>query len=98
PDGRERDRLEALHEEARDRHAALVLVLPKWAPGPPEKGQPGWLSRVTLLSLPEVERQCKALGDEKRRDVAVQRSGGLRCEARWGESPVELRIGEEAQL
>ncbi|MFL6235957.1 MAG: hypothetical protein ACJ76N_22690, partial [Thermoanaerobaculia bacterium] len=98
PEGRERERLQALREEARDRHAALVLVLPKWTPGPPEKNQPRWLSKVSLLSLPEVEKAVQALGDEKLRNVSVQRSGGLRCRARWGELTAELRIDEEAQL
>jgi hypothetical protein len=98
PDGRERARLQALRVEARDRHAAVVLVLPKWSPGPPAKDEPGWLSRVSLMSTAEVELAVRALGDEKLRDVAVRRFDSLRCRARWGESTVELRVDESAQL
>jgi hypothetical protein len=98
PDGRERERLQALREEARDRHAALVLVLPKWEPGPPEKSQPGWLSKVSLMSTAEVELAVKALGDEKLRDVTVQRFGGLRCRAHWEGATAELRVEESVQL
>jgi hypothetical protein len=98
PDAGDPARLKALREEARDRHAALVIVLPKWSPGPPERKKPEWLSQVRLLSLSEAERAVKELGDEGLRDVTVRRSGDLRCTARWEGSTAELRIEESAQL
>lgn len=99
PDARDPERLKTLRAEARDRRAPLVLVLPKWSPGPPARKRPDWLSRVSLISTTEVERVVRELGDEDLRDVAVERPGGtLSCTARWGSSPVELRIDHEPQL
>jgi hypothetical protein len=93
------ERLEALREEARDRQAPLVVVLPKWTPGPAERKKPDWLSRVDLMSTTEVERTLRRLGDEDLREVKVERSGGgLRCGARWGESRADLRIEAPVQL
>jgi hypothetical protein len=98
PSAREQERLETLRGEARDRHAALVVILPKWTPGPPDAKKPGWLSRVSLMSTVEVERTLRALGDKDLREVTVRRSGDLRCVARWGESRAELRVEGLAQL
>jgi hypothetical protein len=99
PEAGDPDRLKALYKEARDRHAALVLVLPKWGPGPPRKNKPDWLSRVTLLSHTAIEGTVKALGDDGLRDVTVERlQEGLSCTARWGESTVALRIDVAPQL
>ncbi len=60
PDARDPERLKALREEARDRNARLVLVLPKWSPGPARKDRPDWLDRVSLISSTEVERVVRA--------------------------------------
>ncbi len=98
PSFRDAARLKTLRGEARDRHATLVIVLPKWSPGPPEREKPGWLSRVSLMSAAEVERTLKELGDEKLKGVAVRRAGRLRCTARWEDATAELSIGESAQL
>jgi hypothetical protein len=98
PDPGDAARLQALRGEARDRHAALVVVLPKWAPGPPEKARPDWLSRVTLLTTGQVERALRAFGDEALRGVTVQRTGRLRCTARWQGSAIELYVEAPAQV
>jgi hypothetical protein len=99
PDSRDPERLKALREEARDRDARLVLVLPKWSPGPARKDRPDWLERVSLMPGAEVERVVRELGDEGLRKVAVERPGGiLRCTAAWGSSAVGMRIDVEPQL
>ncbi|HET9213066.1 MAG TPA: hypothetical protein VFR03_21845 [Thermoanaerobaculia bacterium] len=98
PDRSDSARLKALREEARDRHAALVIVLPKWVPGSPERDKPGWLSKVSLMSIPQVELALKAFGDEELREVTVRRAGRLRCTARWEGSTADLHIVEQAQL
>ena len=64
PDDRDPERLKALREEARDRNARLVVVLPKWVPGPARKNRPEWLDRVSLLPGSKVERMVRELGDE----------------------------------
>ncbi|HEV2846287.1 MAG TPA: hypothetical protein VG477_15630, partial [Thermoanaerobaculia bacterium] len=56
-------RLENLRKEAKDRNAALVVVLPKWDPGKPRKDRPEWLSAVDLLPNSEILRVPQALGD-----------------------------------
>lgn len=98
PDRGDSARLKTLREEARDRHAALVIVLPKWVPGPPDKKKPDWLSRVTLMSPGQVELALRAFGDDGLKDVKVERSGRLRCTAEWEGSQTELRVEESAQL
>jgi hypothetical protein len=102
PDVKDTDHLKALREEARDHHAGLVLVLPKWEPGPPRKNRPDWLSAVSLVSVTKAERAARELGDEALRDVEVERPGGaLRCTARFGTAPAEvaeLRIDVDPQL
>lgn len=98
PAGADSARLKALREEARARHAALVIVLPKWTPGLPEKGKPDWLSRVSLMGLSQVELPLKQLGDEALQKASIQRAGRLRCTARWGDSTAELSVEESAQL
>jgi hypothetical protein len=98
PDPGDSARLKALREEARDRHAALVIVLPKWTPGPADPKRPDWLSKVSLMSIPRVELALKAFGDKELRAVTVQRTGRLRCTARWEGSTAELHVEEPAQL
>jgi hypothetical protein len=98
PDYGDAARLKTLREEARDRHAALVIVLPKWSPGPPEDKKPDWLSTVALMSSGRVELALKAFGDDALQDVKVRRADGLLCTARWGDSTAELSVKESAQL
>ena len=98
PDPGDSARLKALREEAEDHHAALVIVLPKWTPGPPESKKPDWLSRVSLMNAKRVEQALRSFGDEELREVTVQRTGDLRCEAQWEGSAAALRIDAPAQL
>ncbi|HEY2290545.1 MAG TPA: hypothetical protein VGM86_07575 [Thermoanaerobaculia bacterium] len=98
PDAGDAVRLRTLREEARDRHAALVIVLPKWLPGPPEKNKPDWLSKVSLIPNGRVEMALRAFGDGGLRGVKVRRANDLLCTARWGDSTAELSIRESAQL
>ena len=99
PDARDPQRLKDLRQEARDRDARLVLVLPKWSPGPPRKNRPDWLDRVVLRPSSEVERVVRELGDEGLRKVTVERPGGtLRCTAAWGSAEIGMRIDVEPQL
>jgi len=86
PDARDPERLKALREEARDRNAPLVLVLPKWSPGPARKDRPDWLDRVSLISSTEVERVVREL------------DRALRCTATWRSSTVGIRIDVAPQL
>ena len=99
PDDRDPERLKALREEARDRNARLVLVLPKWVPGPARKNRPEWLDRVSLLPGSKVERLVRELGDEGLRKVTLERlDRALRCTASWGSSTVGMRIDVAPQL
>ncbi len=98
PDSSDSARLKTLREEARDRHAALVIVLPKWVPGPPDEKKPDWLSKVTLMSPERVELALRAFGDGELKEVKVQRAGRLRCTAEWGGSEAVLDIAPPAQL
>jgi hypothetical protein len=80
PDLRDAARLKVLHGEARDHHAGLVLVLPKWQPGAPRENRPDWLAAVTLLPAARAEQVVADLGDEGLRNVQIVRPGGaLRC-------------------
>jgi len=92
---RDLSRLKELSREAANLAAPLVLVLPKWAAGPPSKEKPEWLSEVKLRSLSQVERVANALGEEGRK-VEVLRvrglPGGLRCSPGQGLSRPELGI------
>jgi len=99
PDARDPERLKALREEARDRNARLVLVLPKWSPGPARKDRPDWLDRVSLISSTEVERVVRELGDDGLQKVAVEHlDSPLRCTATWGSSTARIRIDVAPQL
>lgn len=95
-------RQEALWQEAEDRKATLVVVLPKWAPGAPQKNKPEWLSEVELMPLVWVERPLSRLLESDPR-IEVQRFARARgCQAFWQgvEEPTPLRIdtGEAVQL
>ncbi|HSS48130.1 MAG TPA: DUF4350 domain-containing protein [Thermoanaerobaculia bacterium] len=87
-------RQETLWQEAGDRKAPLVVVLPKWAPGQPQKGRPEWLSEVELMPLVWVERPLNRLRDSEHR-IEVQRFARAKgCEAIWQseENPRPLKI------
>jgi len=94
PEAGDRERLKDLREEAGNRDAALVLVLPKWSPGEPQPKKPEWLAKVKLREEVEVESVARPLD----REVAVARfraSRGkeLRCSA--GEDRPEVTIAAE---
>jgi hypothetical protein len=57
-------RLASLRKEAKDRNAPLVVVLPKWRPGPPRKDRPEWLESVKLMPESQILRVAEALGDD----------------------------------
>jgi hypothetical protein len=85
-------RLNSLREEAVMRKAPLVLVLPKWEAGPPEKEKPEWLSRVQLMRDQKVDQIVQSLGDTGLAGLAFQhvRSGTLPCNSPWGKLRIEL--------
>jgi hypothetical protein len=83
-------RLKELRQQARDLGAPLVLVLPKWAPGPPQKDQPEWLSDVDLEPLPEIERVARAFAGKT--FELVRSRGGLRCSPGQALSRPELSV------
>ena len=91
------ERLEALWQEAGDRQAPLVVVLPKWAPGSPQKDKPEWLGQVELIPLVWVERPLNRLRDAER-PFEVQRFARARgCQAAWrsGDEPMAVKIDTE---
>lgn len=83
PDQR-RSRIEALRDEALQRKAALVFVLPKWV-GAPRKDKPEWIGGAGLLPESAVLWVAAALGDPALRGLSLRRSGpgNLRCSASW---------------
>jgi hypothetical protein len=91
------ERLRTLWQEAEDRKAPLVLVLPKWSPGEPQKNRPDWLAHVELMPLVWVERPLGRLRDSER-PFEVQRFKGAKdCQAAWqgDEEPVPVNIDTE---
>lgn len=96
------ERLEALWREARDRGAPLVIVLPKWSPGPPQEGRKEWLAKVDLMPVEQVSWFVRRFEDPDLR-VSAQRVRRARdCQARWRPedepTPLGIRIDEAAQL
>jgi hypothetical protein len=92
PGGRGRDRLKDLYQEAGNRAAPLVVVLPKWFPGPAEDKKPEWLSKVELREVQDVEEVAGTL-DEKGKNLALARfKGGLRCNPGQGLSRGDLLV------
>jgi hypothetical protein len=100
--GRDPQRLATLLQEAQANGAPLVVVLPKWSAGEPQKKKPEWLSTVSLRPLRQVARVVALLGDPKLPEVNPQRfSRARRCG--WigeaGAPPQALRIDTKpAQL
>jgi hypothetical protein len=85
------DRLEILRREARDRGAALILVLPKWHAGGPLKDKPEWLESVDLLPPGEAWRALAALEDPELREVLPRRLRTAEgCAAPWGPAAVDI--------
>lgn len=92
----ETDRLKVLRQEAAKQNAALVLVLPKWSPGPPQKKKPEWLAAVRLTDTWEVRRIAGALDDWLGRiEIRRSRGGNLLCSAFYDGWQTSLRIEVE---
>jgi hypothetical protein len=86
----DKEHIKDLRDEAAKAAAPLVLVLPKWEVGPPDRKHPDWLASADLLAPEEVQRQTAELGVGT---VAVVRSGRVEtCTATWGGAATELRI------
>ncbi|HEX6903519.1 MAG TPA: DUF4350 domain-containing protein [Thermoanaerobaculia bacterium] len=81
------DRLASLRKEAKDRNAPLLVVLPKWRPGPPRKDRPEWLESVELLPPYQVLRVVQAvLEDDAPDNLELRLVSGdrLDCELEGG--------------
>jgi len=90
---RDLSRMRELSREAAKLGAPLVLVLPKWSPGPPSNEKPEWLSKVELWSLPKVGRAGSALGEEGKKIELLRVHGRrLRCSPGEGLSRPALSI------
>jgi hypothetical protein len=68
-------RLANLRAEAKNRNAPLVLVLPKWQPGPSRKDRPEWLESVELMRESQILRVVYALGDEAPNGLELRPAG-----------------------
>jgi hypothetical protein len=64
--------LKAFADEARERQAPLVVVLPKWR-GRPRQDRPGWVARVSLLSADRIESVLAALDIPALKGATVER-------------------------
>ena len=96
-------RLESLWQEARDRQAPLVVVLPKWAPGEPRKDKAEWLANVELAPPWEVQRVVQGLKDPDLSVTPRRLRSARGCQASWrhwrqGGAPVPLRLDVEAPV
>jgi hypothetical protein len=68
--------LKALVDEARERRAPLVVVLPKWR-GRPRRDQPGWVAQARLLSEDRIEGLLAALGIPALNGATIERHSAL---------------------
>ena len=89
------DRLKDLRQEAANREAPLVLVLPKWRPGLPDRKKPEWLSRVEAWppeTVAGIARDFAGEDGKEGEEIALDRfKGGLSCgELRIEADPVQL--------
>jgi len=96
------ERQGTLWEEAKDRKAPLVIVLPKWTPGEPQKRKPEWLAQVELIPLYRLEPALRRLRGSDH-PVEVQRFAGAKsCQASWqGEeesAPLKIDTEDVVQL
>ena len=76
-------RQEILWQEAADRKAPLVVILPKWSPGEAQKDKPEWLAQVELM--PDVQVRS-ALGPLRTtaHPIEIRRLAHARsCRAAW---------------
>jgi hypothetical protein len=75
-------RIAGLVQEARERKAPLVVVLPKWR-GKPRKDRSDWLASATLLGGGKVQEALAAFDVPELRSASVERTttgeGLLRC-------------------
>jgi hypothetical protein len=94
-------RQETLWQEAEDRKAPLVVILPKWSPGEARKDKPEWLAQVELM--PDL-RVRSALGPlwTTAHPTEIRRLAHARsCQASWsgGESaPLNIDTENVVQL
>jgi hypothetical protein len=73
-------------------------VLPKWAPGEPQKGKPDWLAQVELMEPHQVERTLGPLRDSEH-PIEVKRVASARsCQATSHGRPLRIEIDEVVQL
>ena len=96
------ERQGTLWEEAKGRKAPLVVVLPKWTPGEPQKGKPEWLAQVELIPLYQLMPAIRRLR-ESESPVEVGRFASAKgCRATWqsNDEPAPLKIdtGDIVQL
>jgi hypothetical protein len=98
PDPGRGERQATLWQEAMDRKATLVVVLPKWSPGEPQKSKPEWLAQVELMPLYRVRAVLGRLLESDDHRTEVQRFARAKgCQAFWqsGEEATPLKIDTE---
>jgi len=87
-------RLLGLRQEAATKQAPLVLVLPKWSTEPDPR-TPGWIGRVELRPLPEIQRLPGELGIAGLAALKIERRGHgtvRECRARLGGTAATYQI------
>lgn len=95
--GRLSARFATLWQEAVDRKAALVVILPKWAPGLPQKNKPEWLAEIDLMPI-ELVRRTLSRPEGSERPLEIERFARAQgCEASWPdeETSTPLKIDTE---
>lgn len=76
-------RQETLWQEAAERRAPLVVILPKWAPGEAQKNKPAWLAQVELMPDFQVRSALGPLWTSEH-PVEIRRLAHARsCRAAW---------------
>jgi hypothetical protein len=100
--GGDSQRLEALREEARDRAAPLVVVLPKWSPLDLRNTRRDWLEKVELIPLDEMLWLGRRFGETGPPLVPQRLARARDCRASWraedAPTPVGIEIDEAVQL
>ncbi|MBW8873991.1 MAG: hypothetical protein JF614_03440 [Acidobacteria bacterium] len=93
-------RLETLWQEARDRQAPLVVVLPKWIPSEPRKDKPEWLEKVELMPSWQVHWVLQGLKDPDLPVTARRLRSARGCQASWhnGDAPLALQLDVETPV
>jgi hypothetical protein len=90
-------RQEILWQEAEDRKAPLVVILPKWSPGKAQKNKPDWLDQVELMPDYQVRSALGPLWTAGHPLEIRRRARARSCQASWspGEESVPLSIDTE---